>query len=70
MAGVLRVVGGLAGVVGLLLLWAAAWLAVTWLIGLILRYAIFVGRRHRRGPREGRQPIETESSKLGPRRSD
>jgi hypothetical protein len=61
----LQVLITLAGIAGLLLFWCVAWFALAWLIGVGLRFAPLVGRRGRKGrPLAGRQPIETQSSKL------
>ena len=63
MSGALQVALALTGIAGLLLLVVATAYGTAWLIGLGLRYAPLVGRRHRKEPIVGRQPVETESSK-------
>ena len=51
-AGLLRILGGLAGIAALLLFLIGAVFAIGWLIGLVLRFVPLVGRRHRRGLRD------------------
>ena len=58
----------LTGIAALVAVFVAAVSGVTWLVGIGFRYVPLVGRRHRTSPLVGRQPIETESSKLGLRR--
>ena len=65
MSGALQVLIALAGIAALLCGLVAALFAVGWVVGVCLRYFPLVGRRHRTGPLVGRQPIQTESSKLG-----
>jgi hypothetical protein len=61
--GAFQVVTTLVAIAALLVLFAGAAYAVAWLVGLGLRYAPLVGRRHRNHSLVAREPIETESSK-------